>query len=129
MTGLLGIKYRYVAGVVALALGGAVYLEANNQKNEPEQVDPAESYCHVVTHHGYLSRAFIRETDTGTARYRFEPSGDMNHRIANYLNKGSEIVGSGVNVQQNRREGILHVTRDNCTLTDYQGDVRVYAVK
>jgi hypothetical protein len=130
MTGLLGIRYRYVAGGCALAFGALAYVGTGNPENKPEQVDPSEYYCQIVAPYGYLSRAFIRETEGGKARYRFDPSGNMDHRIANYVNKGSEIVGTAVDVRKNQPEGTFHATREKCTLTDHQqGNVRVYAVK
>ncbi len=125
MTGLLGIKYRYVA----LALAGAVgYFAFHDEKTNPEQIDRRDFYCDVVKFNGYLSRAFIRDAD-GNAVLRFDPSGQTDHRIANYLHKGDEIVGSAVNVKRSRPEGIFLATRENCTVTDHNGDIRIYALK
>lgn len=124
MAGLLGMKYRYVALALASAVG---YLALHDEKIEPEQVDRSDSYCDVVTSHGYLSRAFIRDAD-GKAVLRFETSGQMDHRIANYLNKGDTIVGSAVDPKRGAH-GTFVATRENCTVTDHNGDTRIYALK
>lgn len=126
MAGSLGIRYRYVV----LAMAGAVgYLALGNEKIEPEQVDRNNFYCDVVMSHGYLSRAFIRDAADGKAVLRFEPSGEMDHRIANYLNKGHTIVGNAVDPNQKGPRGTFVATKENCTVTDYDGEALIFALK
>ncbi len=128
MTGLLGIKYRYVVLAMAMAMAGAVgYRALHDEEIKPEQVDRGDFYCDVVESNGYLNRAFIRAAG-GKAVLRFEPSGQTDHQIANYLNKGQEIVGSAVDPKRGAH-GTFVATRENCTVTDHNGDTRIYALK
>lgn len=127
MADVFGIKSAF--GIVALAGYILLYQGGDELGSEPEPVDPEEAYCQVVvSRDGSLSRAFIRETDTGKALYRFEPSGYLDDAIIKYGSDGREIAGNAV-AGEDRLYGTFYATQKHCIVTNYQHDARSYARK